>query len=101
MVKSKVFTLCNLLMYVFLLGISFSSFAISSNDKSKLAKKTLAFRTAITTVNNDIVYNPLKMKQDIKKYGLFNSEDVKDCFIEEQFELFNIKYFKVAVGKKI
>lgn len=41
------------------------------------------------------------MKQDIEKYCLFNYEDVKDCFTEEQFELFSIKYFKVAVGKKL
>lgn len=41
------------------------------------------------------------MKQDIEKYGLFNYEDGKDCCTEEQFELFNIKYFKVPFGKKL
>lgn len=41
------------------------------------------------------------MKQDIEKYGLFNYEDIKDGFIEEQFELFNIKYFKLQLVKNI
>ena len=38
-------------------------------------------------------------QKDIEKYGLYSYEEWSDWFTPEEFELFNIKYLKVSVGK--
>lgn len=47
----------------------------------------------------DASYDKQKMIMDIEKYGLYTYEDFKDYATKEEFDAFNAKYFKVAVGK--
>lgn len=49
--------------------------------------------------DENLKYYPYKKEDDIKKYGLFTYEEWKDVLTLEQFELFNVKYFKVSIGK--
>ena len=44
-------------------------------------------------------YDKESMEADIEKYGLYTYEDFKDYATEEEFNAFNAKYFKIAVGK--
>ena len=36
---------------------------------------------------------------DIMKYGLYTYEEWKEHFTYEQFIAFNVKYFKISIGK--
>lgn len=49
--------------------------------------------------DDNALYDKDLMKLDIEKYGLYTYEDFKDYATEEEFNAFNAKYFKVAVGK--
>jgi predicted RecA/RadA family phage recombinase len=49
--------------------------------------------------DDNLKYYPLKKAEDIKKYGLFTYEERKNVLTPEQFELFNVKYLKVSIGK--
>ena len=69
MVKSKVFTLCNLLMYVSLLGIGFSSFVISSNDNNNLS-----FNASFGDVNDILLSQRFNNEITITPYGFYNDE---------------------------
>lgn len=69
MVKSKVFTLCNLLMYVSLLGIGFSSFVISSNDNNNLS-----FNASFGDVNDILLSQSFNNEITITPYGFYNDE---------------------------
>ena len=39
------------------------------------------------------------MAKDIETYGLFTYDDFKELIPEEAFELYNVQYLKVAMGK--
>ena len=69
MVKSKIFTLCNLLMYVSLLGIGFSSFVISSNDNNDLS-----FNASFGDVNDILLSQSFNNEITITPYGFYNDE---------------------------
>ena len=47
----------------------------------------------------DMKVDLVKMKRDIEKYGLFTYDDFKAYLTEEEFEAYNGKYLKVALGK--
>lgn len=49
--------------------------------------------------NEDMSINIEQMQKDIETYGLYTYDDWKDYLTEEEFDAFNGKYFKVAVGK--
>lgn len=49
--------------------------------------------------DRNLIINYSLMEEDIKKYGLYSYDEWKDWFTELEFELFNIKYLKVSVGK--
>ncbi len=49
--------------------------------------------------DDNLVYNEEKMREDIEKYGLYTYEDLDEYVDKLAFEIFNAKYFKVAVGK--
>lgn len=55
--------------------------------------------TNIFKINDDFKYDLPSMLNDINTYGLYKYEDVKDFMTEHQFEIYNVKYFKIAVGK--
>ena len=44
-------------------------------------------------------YNEAAMQADIEKYGLYTYEDFKDYISEEMFEIMDLKYLTVSVGK--
>lgn len=46
-----------------------------------------------------VSYNEEKMAKDIETYGLFTYDDFKELIPEEAFELYNVQYLKVAMGK--
>ena len=48
---------------------------------------------------DNLAYDSEQMAADIAEYGLYTYEDFADYVTEEVFEIFNAKYFKVAVGK--
>lgn len=48
---------------------------------------------------NSVTYIEEKMNADIEKYGLFTYEDFAEYIPEEAFELYNVQYLKVAMGK--
>ncbi len=50
-------------------------------------------------VANDLTFDLEKMDSDVEKYGLYTYEDFEGYLTPELFELFNVKYMKVAVGK--
>lgn len=53
----------------------------------------------IFEINDNLTYDFEQMQQDIATYGLYTYEDFEKYVTEEQFKLYNAKYFKVAVGK--
>lgn len=50
-------------------------------------------------INDNLTYDFEQMQQDIATYGLYTYEDFKPYATKEQFELYNVQYLKVAVGK--
>ena len=50
-------------------------------------------------IGDDMKFDVEKMREDIETYGLYNYKDFEDYLTREQFEAFNVKYFKVSVGK--
>ena len=53
----------------------------------------------IFEIDDNLTYDLKQMQQDIATYGLYTYEDFEKYVTEEQFELYNARYFKVAVGK--
>ena len=43
--------------------------------------------------------NQEKMQADIEKYGLFTYEEFETYMSKEAFEMFNVAYVKVSLGK--
>ena len=52
-------------------------------------------------LNNYYVYDPIKKARDISKFGLYDYEDWDLYLSELEFNIFNVKYLKVSVGKKL
>lgn len=48
--------------------------------------------------DENLKVNQQKKENDINKYGLINIEDLK-YYNKEDYEAYNIKYFKIAIGK--
>lgn len=48
---------------------------------------------------DDLKYDEEKMAEDIETYGIFTYEELADYGSYEMYEIFNAKYFKVAIGK--
>ena len=46
-----------------------------------------------------MAYNPFKVISDIKTYGLYTYDDLKDISTEEEFNMHNAALLKIAVGK--
>lgn len=57
------------------------------------------FWTNTFEINENYQYDKEQMEKDIEKYGLYKYEEWSDYLTKEEFEAFNGKYFKVAVGK--
>jgi len=47
----------------------------------------------------DMKFDAAKMQEDIDTYGLYTYEDFADYLTREQFDAFNVQYFKIPVGK--
>ena len=41
----------------------------------------------------------INIEDDINKYGLFTPEDVSNLLSEREFEIFGVKYYKIAISK--
>ena len=50
-------------------------------------------------IGDNMKYDEQQMQADIDQYGLYTYEEFSDYLTYEQFEAFNVKYMKVAVGK--
>lgn len=50
-------------------------------------------------IAEDMTFDDEAMAEDIREYGLYTYDDFADYLTEEEFELLNVKYMKVAVGK--
>jgi len=50
-------------------------------------------------IGENLTFDAAKMEEDIAKYGLYEPTDFEGYLTAEQFEAFNVKYMKVAVGK--
>lgn len=50
-------------------------------------------------VGENLTFDAEKMNSDISEYGLYYYEDFKGYLTPELFDLFNVKYMKVSVGK--
>lgn len=50
-------------------------------------------------LDNDYKYDQIKKQQDIGKYGLLKYEEVSYFMSREIYELFNVKYLNVSIGK--
>lgn len=50
-------------------------------------------------VGENLTFDAEKMNSDISEYGLYDYEDFKGYLTPELFDLFNVKYMKVSVGK--
>ena len=50
-------------------------------------------------IGKNMKYNNAQMNADIAEYGLYTYEDFADYLTYEQFEAFNVQYFKIPVGK--
>ena len=46
-----------------------------------------------------MMFDADKMRDDVDTYGVYAYEDFSEYLTKEQFEAFNVKYMKVAVGK--
>lgn len=53
----------------------------------------------IFKVNEGLRYDENSLLEDINKYGLYTYNTFKDYIEPYQFELYNFKYLKIAVGK--
>ena len=53
----------------------------------------------IFSVTPDLLYDFVEMLDDINKYGLYDYNEVCDFCTPIQYDLYNVKYLKVAVGK--
>ena len=50
-------------------------------------------------IGEDMTFDEAAMQEDIEEYGLYTYSDFEEYLTAEQFELLNVKYMKVAVGK--
>lgn len=50
-------------------------------------------------LNDDYKYDQIKKQQDIDKYGLLEYEEVSYFMSREIYDLFNVKYLGVSIGK--
>ena len=50
-------------------------------------------------LDNDYKYDSAKKQQDIDKYGLLEYEEVSYFMSREIYDLFNVKYLSVSIGK--
>lgn len=55
----------------------------------------------IFDLDNNMMVDKAKMKSDIEKYGIFAYDYFKNSISKEEFEAYNGKYLKVALGKGI
>lgn len=53
----------------------------------------------IFELDDSLKYDPILMAEDINKYGLYEYEEFDEYISREVFDNFDIKYYKVAVGK--
>ncbi len=51
--------------------------------------------------SNTLTYDKELMEKDIEKYGLFSYEEYTDKLSKEAFEVLNLRYMKIALGKGI
>ena len=49
--------------------------------------------------NDNLMYDPLDVKESIEKYGLFEASEFKDVLEEKYFDYYNVKYLKISIGK--
>jgi hypothetical protein len=50
-------------------------------------------------ITEDMTFDQEKLQKDVETYGLYTYADFEEYLTEEQFELLNVKYMKVAAGK--
>lgn len=53
----------------------------------------------IFELDDSLKYDSELMKQDIEKYGLYEYSEFEEYTTQEVFDKFNMKYYKVSVGK--
>ena len=52
-------------------------------------------------LNDYFVYDEIKKARDILKYGLYTYDDWDNYLSELEFNIFNVQYFKVSIGKNL
>ena len=50
-------------------------------------------------VGQNMKFDEVQMQAEIEKYGLYTYADFEQYLTREQFDAFNVQYFKIAVGK--
>ncbi len=50
-------------------------------------------------IDSDYAYDPILKQKDIDVYGLYRYEDFADLLSHQQFDMTNVKYWKIAVCK--
>ena len=51
--------------------------------------------------SNTLTYNKELMKKDIDKYGIFSYEEYQGKLSKQAYEMLNLQYMKVALGKGV
>lgn len=77
--------------------ITAEDFNFFANDI--LTIEPFIFCLNIFEINDSLMYDKELMQQDIEKYGLYTYEEWKDYLTEEEFNMFNGQFFKIAVAK--
>ena len=50
-------------------------------------------------IGEDMAFDQAAIERDVETYGLYTYADFEEYLTVEQFELLNVKYMKIAVGK--
>ena len=71
----------------------------SSYNLNHIVNGALCISDDIQGLYNYFEYDETLKEQDIQKYGLLAYEEVADFMTREIYELFNVKYLSVSIGK--
>jgi hypothetical protein len=80
--------------------ITFSTLNIVTNDMLSIAGDMRGVFN-IFELDQDMKVDPLKMKEDIDKFGLYSYEEWSSLITPLQFQAFNVQYLKVSIGKEL
>lgn len=76
-----------------------SAYNLNFIADSLLSAEGLIVEHTFFDVDDNMKYNPVKMEEDVLRYGLYDYYEWSHIISEEQFNLLSGKYYKVYVGK--